>query len=298
MLREAIDSVNAASAASSRHEACEIIVVDNSSASTGTDAARTIAEARGAVFLQSSPAGVSRARNVGLAATDARFVSFLDDDDGFDPQFFEVLLRLHDEHPDAAVTFGRPVMCDDQLVPVYEVPDKPDLPCGDAFVFSAGNIVSWGSALADRRIVQDLGGFPEAVDQSEDWELQMRVAAEHDFVGTNDIVQLIRQHDRGIVTHADWIDYLRQCQEVERRGLRLVGREGRQYLRRRAALMQLRGGDTYQSLQHALSAADRNERGEAVKFAFTALRRSPLHAAKMVPTVMEVARRIARRSAA
>lgn len=295
MLGAALDSIQATSAASTRHESCETIVVDNSSDAERTDAARRIAARYGAVFLESSPAGVSRARNVGLRATDADFVSFLDDDDGYHPRFLDVLLRLHEEHPGAAVTFGRPVMCDDQLVPVFDVPEKDFLPQGDAFVFSTGHIVSWGSALADRRILADLGGFPEAVAQSEDWELQMRVAAEHDFFGTNEVVQLIRQHDRGVVTHAAWTDYLRQCQEVERRGLRLVGREGRQYLRRRVKLLRLRGGDVFNSLQHASGAADRGERGEAARFMLTAARRSPLHAAKMAPTVATVARSMVRR---
>lgn len=296
MLGEAVDSVITAAAASDRHDTCEIIVVDNSSSAEATEAARRIALERGARFLQSSPAGVSRARNVGMAEAEADLISFLDDDDGFDPCFLDVLLQLHEVHPDAAVAFGRPVMCDDQLTPVYEIPEKTTLPSGDAFVFSTGTIVSWGSALADRRVLVDLGGFPEGVAQSEDWDLQMRVAAAHDFVGTNAIVQQIRQHDRGQVSHSAWTAYLRECQQVERKGLRLVGREGRQYLRRRATLMRLRGGDTYRSLQHALSAADRRDRGEAAKFTLTAVRRSPLHAAKMIGTIGVVLRRIVRPS--
>ena len=294
MLGDAVESVIVAAAASDRHGGCEIIVVDNSSSRENTDAARRVTLEHGARFLESSPAGVSRARNVGMAATDADLIGFLDDDDGFEPRFIDVLLQLHDEHPDAAVVFGRPIMCDDRLVPVYELPDKSNLPTGDAFVFSAGNIVSWGSALADRQILVALGGFPEEVAQSEDWDLQMRVAAAHDFAGTNQVVQRIRQHDRGPISHAAWTSYLRECQQVERAGLRLVGREGRQYWRRRAMLMRLRGGDTHQSFQHALSAADRGERLEAAKFSLTAVRRSPLHALKMIGTAGSIARRIAR----
>ncbi len=278
-LGDAIASVTATAAASDRHGGCATIVVDNSSTPDQTAAARAVAEDHGATFLVSSPAGVSRARNLGLRSADADFVSFLDDDDAYHPRFLDVTLGLFEEHPDAAVAFGRPTMCDAALEPVYE-PSPKDLPAGDAFVFSAGSIVSWGGALARRSILVDIGGFDDEVAQSEDWDLQMRVAAEHDFVGSNEVVQLIRQHDRGIMTHHAWVSYLRECQIVERRGLQLTGRQGRQLLRRRAMLLRLRGRDAYDSIEHAGSARRRGETGEAARFVLTAFRRSPVHALK------------------
>jgi len=278
-LGDAIASVTETAAASGRHDGCTTIVVDNSSTPEKTAAARAVAEANGATFLESSPAGVSRARNLGLRSADADFVSFLDDDDAYHPRFLDLTLGLFEDHPDAAVTFGRPMMCDHELEPVFQ-PGPKDLPAGDAFVFSTGNIVSWGGALARRSILVDLGGFDDEVAQSEDWDLQMRVAAEYDFVGSNEVVQLIRQHDRGIMTHHAWVSYLRECQIVERRGLRLTGRHGRQLLRRRAALLRLRGRDAYDSIEHAGAARERGESGEAVRFVLTAFRRSPIHALK------------------
>lgn len=284
-LGDAIASAAATAAASDRHGGCSIIVVDNSSTSEQTAAARAVAEGHGAAFLESSPAGVSRARNLGLRSTDADFVSFLDDDDAYHPRFLDLTLGLFEEHPDAAVTFGRPMMCDHELEPVFQ-PGPKDLPAGDAFVFSTGNIVSWGGALARRSVLVDLGGFDDEVAQSEDWDLQMRVAAEHDFVGSNEVVQLIRQHDRGIMTHHAWISYLRECQIVERRGMRLSGRQGRQLLRRRAMVLRLRGRDAHDSIEYAEAARQRGELGEAVRFVLTAFRRSPLHAVKATVNVV------------
>ena len=79
-----------------------VYVIDNDAFKS----ARTVAEGRGRVTYISEPRpGVSHARNTGLAATDARFVFFLDDDMLAERGCLSELMRAIQQH-EAGVAFA------------------------------------------------------------------------------------------------------------------------------------------------------------------------------------------------
>ncbi len=78
----------------------EVIVVDNGP----DDATRSVAEAAGVLYLAEPVAGLSRARNRGIAVATGEVAVFVDDDMRPEPGWVDALLRRFDDPAVAAVT--------------------------------------------------------------------------------------------------------------------------------------------------------------------------------------------------
>ena len=85
----------------------EIVVIDNApdgSARQTVDALRTASPAP-LIYIHATPPGVATARNVGLSATDAPYIAFIDDDEEASPTWLGALYDVH-QTLEADVTFG------------------------------------------------------------------------------------------------------------------------------------------------------------------------------------------------
>ena len=87
-IRESIDSVLA-----QRFTDFELIVVDDGSTDTTAEVVQSYTDRRIRLIRQRNQ-GVSVARNTGLEAARGQFISFLDSDDLYYPDFLDVLFRL------------------------------------------------------------------------------------------------------------------------------------------------------------------------------------------------------------
>jgi glycosyltransferase involved in cell wall biosynthesis len=80
----------------------ELIVIDDGSTDAGARVVEAINDPRIRLIRQAN-AGVSAARNRGIAAARAELIAFLDADDEWLPGFLEAIWGLHAEYPHAAV---------------------------------------------------------------------------------------------------------------------------------------------------------------------------------------------------
>ena len=96
-LERALDSVSGATTAD-----CEVIVVDDCPEGSGFDIARRFGARY--IFKAGQQRGLSASRNLGLGLATGVFVSFLDDDDSFNPGGLDALLNQAAAHD--GVTFG------------------------------------------------------------------------------------------------------------------------------------------------------------------------------------------------
>ena len=85
----------------------EIVVADNDPERSAFSAVEALRPLSGAplLYIHAAPPGVATARNVGLAATSAPYVAFLDDDEEADPAWLGALFEIHQRFG-ADVTFG------------------------------------------------------------------------------------------------------------------------------------------------------------------------------------------------
>jgi glycosyltransferase involved in cell wall biosynthesis len=151
----------------------EVIVVDDGS----TDETRVmaVADPRVIVVHNPAPAGVSAARNAGIARARGTWVAFCDDDDLWSPaKLSRQLSAAEAAHADWAYTGD--VNVDDQLRVLSGGP--PLDPEAVAATLPRWNPLSSGGSnvVVRSRVLSAVGGFNPELRRTEDWDLWIRIA--------------------------------------------------------------------------------------------------------------------------
>jgi len=195
----------------------ELIVVDDGSSDGSADWVSGLADDRIRCIRQAN-AGVSAARNAGLAKARGEYIAFLDADDSWSPAFLD---RMHDLlriSPQAVLAYcgwqnvgldgdrGKPF-----IPPDYETPDK------EAVLF-AGCRWPIHAVLARRKAIEAAGGFDPRLRNAEDYALWLDVAAKAPIVRLPEVMaqyyfhsstQASSQHARAALSFASaQLDYL------------------------------------------------------------------------------------------
>lgn len=154
-----------------------MVVVDDGS----TDTTAAIARAAGVRVISVRNAGAASARNLGLRATSAPWVAFLDADDVWD---VGKLAAQAARFPDAPMSYTDAWI--DDGVTMKRVSDVAACPSGDILEpLLLNNVITLSSVVVRREALDAAGRFPEAPRAVHDWPLWLRVAARHPvlFIG-------------------------------------------------------------------------------------------------------------------
>ena len=163
----------------------ELLVVDDGS--TDDTAARIqpyLRDQRIRLIAQPNR-GQASARNSAIATASGEYVSLLDSDDLWLPQYLDLMGGRLDEHPSAAVAYTDAWVLDDQTRRVARTTvltpwHPPAAPTDPAAFFRAllefGNFVFVGATIR-RAVFDDVGLFRLGVEGSEDYELWLRIAS-------------------------------------------------------------------------------------------------------------------------
>ncbi|KAB7739178.1 glycosyltransferase [Parvibaculum sedimenti] len=148
----------------------DIIVVDDGSTDDTAAIVEKIAATHPCIRIINGPkAGVSRARNAGLAAVspESRYITFLDADDHCAPDRIWRQLQLLKDNPDLEFIIG--------LVQFFEEIDEETSRIieGSKTVTVTG--VQLAAALFRRSVFDRFGGFDEEMPQGEDTDFFMRL---------------------------------------------------------------------------------------------------------------------------
>jgi glycosyltransferase involved in cell wall biosynthesis len=161
----------------------EIVVVDDGSTDDTCERARSFATDPRVRVIDQPNGGPSAARNAGLAAARGSYVSMLDADDLWLPQYLEVMGGALDANRDAAFAYTDAWILDDESGRIrrrsamfYQRPPKK-LPDARAFflLLLDRNFV-YTSVTVRRSVIQEVGGYDEDLSTGEDWELWLRIA--------------------------------------------------------------------------------------------------------------------------
>ena len=171
LLAEAIDSVLAQS-----YRDFELIVVDDGSTdATASELAKLASRLQ---FFVTERRGVSAARNLGVSQSRGHYIAFLDSDDLWLNSKLERQTRFMDEHPEFHICQTDEIWIRNGVrVNPRAVHQKPS---GDIFSRSLELcLVSPSAAMMTKALFERTGGFDEAFPVCEDYDLWLRISAQH-----------------------------------------------------------------------------------------------------------------------
>lgn len=203
------------------HAQIECLVVDDGSVDGTASAVDATADGRVRYVYQAN-AGVSAARNTGLAAASGDYIAFLDADDVWLPSKLERQLHLAAERPDAGLIYCGYTITDQRLRPVAQVrPDMRDARLKKWLMLEGNGIGLSFTGMVPRPVADAVGGFNTGLSTSADLEWSCRVANNWPVVAVPAALALYRNH--GEQMHRDMIAFERDMIRVlhEMRGASL-----------------------------------------------------------------------------
>jgi len=158
----------------------EIVIVDDGSTDGGADLARRYTDSR-IRLIQQTNAGVSAARNRGVAEAKADLVAFLDADDEWDNNFLEQISFLIDTYP-AAGLFAASYRMFSGIDTQYPKIKNLSIPIGGHGILEKYLAIMLGhapffssSVVCSKEILQKIGGFPVGITHGEDLDTWLRI---------------------------------------------------------------------------------------------------------------------------
>jgi glycosyltransferase involved in cell wall biosynthesis len=160
----------------------EVVVVDDGSTDGTADRAASIGDDRIRVLTQPNR-GPSAARNKGIAVANGTFVSVLDADDLWLPEYLEVMGAALDADPRAAFAYTDAWVLDDETGRIrrrsamsYQQPPATVLDPRTFYLELIQRNFVYTSVTARRAVLDAVGGYDETLATGEDWNLWLRLA--------------------------------------------------------------------------------------------------------------------------
>lgn len=170
----------------------EVLVVDDGS----EDNTREVLAPYGQPvrYLYQENAGVSAARNLGIAKSRGRYVAFLDADDTWLPGKLELQRSALTCMPGVGACYSAHIVADEDLSPLG-VQRSPRRAGALEDLLFRGNVVGTPSTvIVERELLERVGGFDPAFSQCADWDMWVRVARHTEFAYIGEPLVTYRQH--------------------------------------------------------------------------------------------------------
>ncbi len=170
----------------------EVLVVDDGS----TDNTRELLSHRGQSvrYLYQNNAGVSAARNHGIAQSRGRYIAFLDADDIWLPHKLERQLTALDTAPATQLCYSAHFVVDDALQALSVRRSGHGNSALEALLFR-GNVVGSPSSVIVERGLMESEGFDTRLSHSADWDMWIRLARRASFLYVDEPLIKYRRHD-------------------------------------------------------------------------------------------------------
>ena len=192
----------------------EVIVIDDGSTDATPDVLAAAGDSRLRVVRQPN-AGISAARNRGIAEARGEFIALLDHDDLWPADKLAWQVAALQADPAAVMAYGWTEQFGEGGGPA-PIPHAPAGEVGDAFL-RHNWIASPGQTLIRADALRTVGGFDPTLWGADDWDLYVRLAAAGPFVYQPKIALLYRIHATN--SSRDWRRMRANLRAVRRKHL-------------------------------------------------------------------------------
>ncbi len=165
----------------------ELLVVDDGSKDESASvAAKSIEDRRNCQLIRQGNAGVSVARNKGVAASHGDFLCFLDADDWWEPTFLEEMDKFVSEFPDAGIYGTNYTIINESrhktrvaMVGVESGFEKGYINYCQVYAKTMYMPLWTGAVCITRSVFDEMQGFPQGIKLGEDFLLWIRVVLKY-----------------------------------------------------------------------------------------------------------------------
>jgi glycosyltransferase involved in cell wall biosynthesis len=197
-VREAIESV-----LEQTYRDFEFLVVDDASTDESAEVVSEYAEEDDRIRLLENEKnrGLTWSLNRALDSAGGEFVARQDADDRSEPTRFERQVAYLDDHPEVAVvgTGARLVDAADETLDRRVVLADPSLTD-----LQRKNHLIHGSVMGRTRAFEAVDGYDEFFEYSQDYDLWLRLAAEHELRNIPEPLYVLREHGESIYIDKAW----------------------------------------------------------------------------------------------
>ena len=195
-VRKAIDSV-----LGQTYQDFELVIVDDGSTDSSAEIAQRCIDGKSNCILQyQKNAGVSMARNKGVAVSHGDYLCFLDADDWWEPTFLEEILNLISEFPDAGIYGTNYTIVNEtkQKTAVAEIGVERGFEKGyinycQVYAKTLAMPLWTGAVCMSRMVFDEMGGFPTGIKLGEDFLLWIRVVLKYKVAYLNKALSYYNQ---------------------------------------------------------------------------------------------------------
>lgn len=179
----------------------ELIIVDDGSKDGSAEIASKAIDGRANCrLIKQKNAGVSMARNNGVAVSQGQYLCFLDADDWWEPTFLEEMLELIEKFPDAGIygtnyTIVNETKRKTKVAPVGVEPgfDKGYIDYCQVYAKTLTMPLWTGAVCIPRQVFDEMKGFPQGIRLGEDFLLWIQIALKYKVAFLNNPLSFYNQ---------------------------------------------------------------------------------------------------------
>ena len=169
-----------------------IVVNDGSIDNSATIAEQAILGHTNCKLIQQENAGVSVARNNGVATSKGEYLCFLDADDWWDPTFLEEMGKLVEAFPEAGIYGSNYTIVNERKhktritrIGVEEGFEKGYINYCQVYAKTMNMPLWTGSVCVPKTVFEEMGGFPKGISLGEDFLLWIKIALKYNVAFLN-----------------------------------------------------------------------------------------------------------------